>query len=150
MTNDAEFEDLQDTYPGAGTFMFGEDQASCDRQLALVRGGSKTAMCAPLSDFDGDPDALPKVGRCDIATEWDGTPGVVIKTTQVRQVKFNDVDGKMALADGVKAGGERDSLAAWRKAMTHQLTAQGGFDPQMILVFEHFELVEDLAGRYAD
>lgn len=147
MTNDTEFEDLQDTYPGAGTFVFGDDAASCDRQLALVRGKAKTAMCAPLSEFDGDADAMPKVGRCDIAADWDGTPALVIRTTQVREVTFENVTGHMALADGVKAGGERDSLIAWRKLMEAQLRASGAFDQKVKLVFEYFELVEDLGDR---
>ncbi|MGB0798051.1 MAG: ASCH domain-containing protein [Planktomarina sp.] len=147
MTDDTEYEDLNDRYPGAGTFMFGEDRVSCDRQLALVRGKSKSAMCAPLSDFEGDEDAMPKVGRCDIATEWDGTPAAVIKTTRVDKVTFNNVTGQMAIADGVTAGGPRDSLDAWRKMMKTTLTTGGAFDPNMMLVFEHFELIENLGDR---
>mgnify|MGYP002067294185 CR=1 FL=1 len=69
MTNDTE--DLQDTYPGAGTFKFGDNAKLCQHLIALVRQGKKTATCAALSDFDGEPEAMPVVGRCDIAANWD-------------------------------------------------------------------------------
>ena len=41
-----ETEDLQDTYPGAGTFKFGDSAALCQHLIAHVRQGRKTATCA--------------------------------------------------------------------------------------------------------
>ncbi|MEJ2019298.1 MAG: ASCH domain-containing protein, partial [Maritimibacter sp.] len=43
--------------------------------------------------------------------------------------------------------GEDDDLAGWQKGHEAFFTRNGGFDPEMMLVFEHFELVEDLANR---
>ncbi|MGB1234468.1 MAG: ASCH domain-containing protein [Planktomarina sp.] len=143
MTND--LEDLNDTYPGAGTFQFGADQASNDKQLALVRGKSKAAMCAAASDFADDPKSMPKVGRADIAVEWDGSPALVIRTTKVQTVTFENVTADMARADGIEAG--RDTLDAWRKLRMAEFKAEGAFTPKMELVFEHFEMVEDLKHR---
>jgi len=137
-----EIEDLQDTYPGAGTFRFGDGPELCQHLIALVRQGKKRATCAALSDFDGDPDALPVVGRCDIAANWDGTPALVIRTTSVEEIRYCDVTEEMALAEG-----EDDTLLGWRKAHKAYFKRGGGFDPEMMLVFERFELVEDLAGR---
>ena len=82
------------------------------------------------------------VGRCDIATEWDGTPAVVVKTTEIEQVRFCDVTEDIALAEG-----EDDTLDAWRKGHEAYFKRNGGFDPEMMLVFEHFELIEDLGDR---
>ena len=140
MTND--IEDLQDTYPGAGTFRFGDSAAMCQNLIALVRQGCKTATCAALSDFADEPEAMPVVGRCDIATNWDGTPALVIRTTAIQEIRYCDVTEEMAQAEG-----DSDTLLAWRKIHRSYFKRNGGFDPEMMLVFEYFELVEDLAGR---
>ena len=140
MSNDTE--DLQDTYPGAGTFRFGDGPELCQHLIALVRKGKKRATCAALSDFADEPEAMPVVGRCDIAANWDGTPALVIRTTGVEEVRFCDVTEAMALAEG-----EDDSLEKWRKSHKAYFKRNGGFDPEMLLIFETFELVEDLAGR---
>ena len=137
-----EIEDLQDTYPGAGTFRFGDGPELCQHLIALVRQGKKRATCAALSEFEGDPDALPVVGRCDIAANWDGTPALVIRTTGVEEVRYCDVTEEMALAEG-----EDDTLLAWRKSHKAYFKRGGEFHPEMMLVFERFELVEDLSGR---
>lgn len=138
----AEYEDLQDTYPGAGTFRFGDSKALSDALIALVRARRKTATCGALRDFDEEPEAMPVVGRCDIATEWDGTPAVVIRTLKVDTLRFCDVTEEMALAEG-----ENADLAGWRADHQRYFERNGGFDPEMMLVFEHFEVVEDLKGR---
>ncbi|MFT7147389.1 MAG: hypothetical protein ACJASZ_002271 [Yoonia sp.] len=141
-TMNNETEDLQDTYPGAGTFKFGDSAELCQHLIALVRRGRKTATCAALSDFEGEPDAMPLVGRCDIAANWDGTPALVIRTTKVEEVRYCDVTEEMALCEG-----ENDTLLGWRKDHKAYFKRNGGFDTEMMLVFEYFELVEDLAGR---
>ncbi|QMU59573.1 MAG: ASCH domain-containing protein [Boseongicola sp.] len=137
-----EFEDLQDTYPGAGTFKFGDNAKLSKRLIALVRSGHKRATCGALTDFTDDPASMPVVGRCDIATNWDDTPAVVIRTVQVDQVRFCDVTEEMALAEG-----ENVDLEGWQEDHKTYFERNGGFDAEMMLVFEHFEVVEDLAGR---
>jgi uncharacterized protein YhfF len=138
-----EIEDLQETYPGAGTFKFGDSQELCQSLLALVRQGKKTATCAVAAEFADDPDAMPVVGRCDIAANWDGTPALVIRTTNVTEIRFCDVSEELALKEG-----ENDELLGWRKDHKAYFKRNGGeYDPEMLLIFEEFELVEDLAGR---
>lgn len=140
MTDD--IEDLNDRYPGAGSFRFGDGPALCARLIALVRAGKKRATCGALRDFDDDPGAMPVVGRADIATDWDGTPALVVRTTRVDLVRFCDVTQEMALAEG-----EDDDLGGWRAGHQAFFARNGGFDPDMMLVFEHFDMVEDLEGR---
>ncbi|GHF08869.1 ASCH domain-containing protein [Aliiroseovarius zhejiangensis] len=137
-----DMEDLQVTYPGAGTFKFGDGPELSARLIALVRSGKKRATCGALADFADEPEAMPVVGRTDIATNWDGTPALVIKTVRVQQIRFCDVTEEMALAEG-----EDDSLEGWRKGHEAFFARNGGFDPEMMLVFEHFDLIEDLADR---
>lgn len=137
-----DMEDLQDTYPGAGTFKLGDSAELCAELNALVRAGKKTASCATWAEFKDDPKSKPMPGRCDIATEWDDTPAFVIRTIRVQKVRFCDVTEEMALAEG-----ENDSLEGWRKDHQAYFERNGGFDPEMLLLFEHFELVEDLVDR---
>lgn len=134
-------EDLQDTYPGAGTFMLGDTAQEGADLIALVRKGKKRANCAPLRDFKDEPEAMPVVGRIDIIVDWDGTPTFVVKTVRVDEVRFCDITENMAKADGFK------DLLAWRKATRARIKKGGNFDPVLSLVFEFFSLVEDLDGR---
>lgn len=137
-----QYENLNETYPGAGTFKFGDCQELCDHLLSLVRSGKKTATCEALSVFESDMEAMPVVGRCDIATDWDGTPAAVIKTKSVEKIRFCDVTEDMALAEG-----ENKTLAGWQRDHQAYFERNGGFAPDMMLVFEHFELIEDLGNR---
>lgn len=137
-----EIEDLQDTYPGAGTFRFGDGPEMCQHLIALVRKGKKRATSAALADFEDDPDSMPLVGRCDIAANWDGTPALVIRTTGLEEIRFCDVTEEMARAEG-----EGETLLDWRKAHKAYFKRNGEYDPEMMLLFEYFEVVEDLAGR---
>lgn len=134
--------DLQDIYPGAGTFKFGDTAELCERLIQLVSQGKKTATCAAAADFADEPEAMPVVGRCDIAAHWDGSPALVIKTTKVTKVRFCDVTEEMALKEG-----ENDDLAGWRADHEAYFTRNGDFDPEMDLIFEEFTLVEDLTSN---
>ena len=140
--DDDDYEDLQDTYPGAGTFTFGDSKEMSDRLIGLVRKGLKRATCGALSEFEDDPDSMPMVGRCDIAANWDGTPALVIRTTKVVQVRFCDVTWDMARREG-----ENASLEEWQADHREFFARNGGFDSEMLLVFEYFEVVEDLKDR---
>jgi uncharacterized protein YhfF len=135
-------ENLNDTYPGAGTYCFGENDADSKAQLALVRAGEKSLNCEALSAFGGDENALPQVGRCDIAANWDGTPALVTKTVFIEKRRFCDVGWELAMREGIG-----NSLAEWRAFREEYFTRNGGFDPEMMLVFERFEVIDDMAGR---
>ena len=137
-----ETEDLQETYPGAGTFQFGHDAESSAALISLVRAGQKRALCAPLAEFDEAPEAMPVEGRTDIVAHWDGTPALVVKTVKVQHIRYCDVNTNMAHSD---LG--RDDFTGWRKATKAAIRGDHKFDPEMMLVFEFFQLIEDLDGR---
>lgn len=132
-------ESLRHRFPGAECFTFGDSRALCDDLLALVRSGRKTATCGALRDFTDGGEALPEVGRRDIALDWDGIPALVIQTVSVDIRKFRDVDEAFALAEG-----ENATLAGWREDHRRYFERNGGFDPEMELVCERFRLEQDL------
>ncbi|GAA0786206.1 ASCH domain-containing protein [Roseibium denhamense] len=130
---------LKQKYPGAETFKFGDSPALSAELIALVRDGKKTATCGALRGFQEGGEAMPVVGRTDIALNWDGTPAIVIETVEVTTRRFRDVDVKFALAEG-----ENDTLEGWQKDHQSYFERNGGFDPDMMLVCERFRLIEDL------
>ncbi|TDL84253.1 ASCH domain-containing protein [Palleronia sediminis] len=135
---DDDYEDLNDTYPGAGTFRFGDSREMCRRLTALVIAGKKTATCGALRDFpEGEP-GRPEVGRRDIATDWDGTPRVVIETTEVFESPFRDVPEDFALAEG------EGDFARWRADHAAFFARNGGFAEDMPLLCERFRVIEVL------
>lgn len=145
MTEDDDYDatvDLNDLYPGAGTFRFGNNKAECQAQIDLVRKGMKSANVAPWRDLKDDPEAMPVVGRCDIAANWGGSPALVVRTTRVEHVRFCDVTEAMAEAESSSY-----TLEGWRTSKTAWFKRNGGWSDDMPLVFEFFELVEDLDGR---
>ena len=121
MTKDDDYDaivDLNDTYPGIGTFRFGNNKTECQQQITLVRM------------------------RCDIAANWGGSPAIVIRTTRVEHVRFCDVTEEMAEAES-----STYTLQGWRTSKEAYFKRNGGWSDDMPLIFEFFELVEDLEGR---
>lgn len=132
-------EALKTRHPGAETFRFGDSAPLCAALLALVRSGTKIATCGALRDYQaGEP--MPEIGRRDIALNWDGTPALVIETVELVQCRFDEVTEAMALAEG-----EDDSLEGWRAGHRGYFDRNGGFSPDMQIVWERFALVEDLS-----
>jgi uncharacterized protein YhfF len=130
---------LRKTYPDAVTFHFGDSDALCRRLNALVISGKKTATCSDARDFDNGCEALPTVGRVDIALNWDDTPALVIKTLEVTRKRFCDVGAGFALAEG-----ENETLEGWRRDHQAFFERTGYFSPEMDLICERFELVDVL------
>lgn len=135
-------EDLQVTYPGAGTFTLAETKDRCEQLNALVASGKKTVTCLPWSEFDGAKDAMPQKGRTDIIANFDGSPAMVVRTLKVEKIKFGYVT--QALASGE---GEEKTLESWRKRIIDTYGKDGELDRDMAFLFETFELVEDLGTR---
>jgi len=131
------FAALKTKYPDAVTFLFGDSDKLCKRLNALVRSGKKTATCSDARDFDNGCEAIPVVGRIDIALNWDDTPALVIKTLEVERVRFCDVTEEFALAEG-----ENETLDGWRADHQAFFERCGYFSPEMDLICERFELVE--------
>ncbi len=121
------------------TFTFGDGPDLCARLLDLVRQGHKTATCGALSDYTQGGETMPQVGRQDIALNWDGTPALLIETTEVTTRRFCDVDESFALAEG-----ENDSLEGWAADHRAFFERNVGWQPDMLLVCERFRLIKVL------
>ena len=128
----------------ATTFTFGDGPDLCAHLLALVRQGRKTATCGALRDYTHGSETMPLVGRQDVALNWDGTPALLIETTEVTTRRFCDVDESFALAEG-----ENDSLDGWVADHRAYFERNGGWQPDMVLVCERFRLIRDM-GQPAD
>ena len=125
-------------YPDAETFTFGDSEDLCVQLLALVRAGKKTATCGALRDFQADGEAMPVVGRRDIALNWDGSPALVIETCEVTLRRFREMDEAFALDEG-----ENEDLAGWQRDHRAYFERNGGWSEDMELVCERFRMVED-------
>lgn len=130
---------LRARYPGAETFRFGDSAALSAELLALVRSGAKRATCMPLREVEEGREAMPVVGRRDIALDWAGTPALVVETVEVTLCRFDAVGADFALAEG-----EDESLAGWQAGHRRYFERNGGFSPDMMLVCERFAVIEDL------
>lgn len=131
--------ELTARYPGAVAFRFGDSEALCDRLLSLVRAGRKRATCGALRDFGPGGEVRPEVGRCDIALTWDGAPALVLRTVDVAECRFCDVEAGFALAEG-----ENETLEGWRQDHRQYFERNGGWSEDMELLCERFEVVEVL------
>lgn len=130
--------ELHEPHTDSITFTFGDSEELCNELLALIRSGQKTATCGALREFGPDGDAMPVVGRRDVALNWDGTPALMLETLELTQMRFCDVDEGFALAEG-----ENDDLDGWRRDHQQYFERNGGFDSEMIVVCERFKLVRD-------
>jgi uncharacterized protein YhfF len=130
--------ELQQLLADSNTFTFGDNEELCNWLLSLVRSGEKTATCDALREFGPEREAMPVVGRRDIALNWDGTPALIIETLEVTQTRYCDVDESFALAEG-----ENEDLKGWRRDHRQYFERHGGCDNKMMLVCERFKLVHD-------
>lgn len=120
---------------------FGATVAHADELLALVRDGIKTGTASSIWDYEDTGDPLPEVGEYSIILDGDGTPQVIIRTTVLDVVPFDEVGEEHARSEG-----EDDrTLASWRRIhewyWTNHSESPRGFAPDMPVLCERFELV---------
>jgi uncharacterized protein YhfF len=126
-------------YPGAAAYRLGNNAQLCDALITLVRMGRKRAILTSQAEIDaGERPA--ELGRCDLITDFDDAPQLVIRTVEIRRFRFPEMTEEMVQALGVY-----DTLPAWRVGHRRYYRAMGIFDTDMALSWERFELVEDLA-----
>ncbi|UVO10408.1 ASCH domain-containing protein [Pectobacterium polonicum] len=123
-------------YPDALRWSFGDSPELADELLQLVREGHKTATCSSYHAFKNEE--TPQVGDYNIVLDGAGQPSCVIRTRSLTLVRYCDVTAEMAAKEGE---GDK-SLAFWREGHQTFFEREGTFAPDMLLVFEEFELVE--------
>lgn len=119
---------------------FGGTPEQADELLALVRSGRKTATASARWDYPEDDD-VPRPGSLGIVLDGAGRPHVLLSTTDVAVVPFDEVPEEHAYAEGE---GDR-SLAHWREVHERFFTEYAApgqqFSPQMLVVLERFEVL---------
>jgi len=114
-------------------FPFGDGPELADELLDLILMGRKRATC--WSAAEGTKGAI--VGGRWVVEDGKGRPRAVLETIELRSERFSSIDEDFAAAEG-----EGDlSLAHWRDAHQAYFTRNGGFESQMLLWCERFELI---------
>lgn len=116
-------EEAKARYPGSETFRFGDSPELCDHLISLIRSGKKRATCGSLDSYRDGDEPMPVPGRRDIALNWDGTPALVIETTEFTIRRFCDVDAEFALAEG-----EDETLEGWKAGHQFFFRSQWGLE----------------------
>lgn len=114
------------------TFSFGDGPELADELLALVLQGKKRATC--WAESQGLMGAA--VGKAMIALDSAKRPRVVLRTIELVQRRFDEVDDAFAYDEGE---GDR-SLAFWREAHERYFRRLNVFEPNMTLWCERFHV----------
>ncbi len=113
------------------------------RELAdLVLSGRKTATASSSSMNELRPEGAPRRDGYSVVTDFGGDPICVIKTLEIRQIRFNDVDAVFAAREG-----EGDlSLEYWRRVHRDYFMKEArehgfSFDDTSLICCERFTLL---------
>ncbi len=121
---------------------FGDSPALADELLGLVIDGTKTATAELVAEFERVGEPLPAKGDLSIVLDGAREPRLLIRTTRVDVVPFEEVTAEHAYLEG-----EDDrTLESWREGheryWRRQLAAVGAeFDPTMPVVCERFKVL---------
>ena len=123
---------------------FENDEESCNHILSLVLDGKKRATPSSLLAYEKTGESVPQVDEISVITYWDGTPGCIVETTNVRIIPYSEMTYDIA-----KLEGEDDNLESWKETHKHFFTEEGKelgyvFSENMPVVFEEFEVIEIL------
>jgi uncharacterized protein YhfF len=110
--------------------------------IQLVVDGPKRATASAMADYQSDDAVVPYVGQLSIATDGSGRARAVLRTTDVRVGPLSSVDDSFAWDEGE---GDR-SRASWledhQRFYRRYLPRIGvAFDPEMVTVFERFDVL---------
>lgn len=116
----------------------GHTAEEADALCALVLDGKKTAISNALYQFEDEP--APEEGDRAVLLDGTGRPRCVIEFIEVEVAPFEEIDAKFAHAEG-----EGDlSLKHWQKAHAASFKREGYFAPDMLLLCQHFRVIERL------
>ena len=118
------------------SFSLGDTPAKSVELLNLVIGGQKTATS--WSATHGDQNT--RVGEQMIITDWENNPKILIETTEIYKIPFNQVDQKFAYDEGV---GDR-SLIYWQQEHKRFFCSEGTFSEEMEIYCQRFKVIKIL------
>jgi uncharacterized protein YhfF len=121
---------------------FGDSPELADELIQLVLDGTKTATAELVVEFENAGEPLPAKGDLSIVLDGAGDPRVLVRTTRVDVVPFEQVTEEHAYLEG-----EDDrTLSSWRggheQYWRRQLAGSGReFDPTIPVVCERFQVL---------
>lgn len=115
---------------------FADDEAA-NHLASLVLSGQKTATCSALSEYLSKSEPLPVLGQQYWVEDALGVPQCMIEVTEVRIVRFDEVDEAFAKAEGEGDG----RLETWRKIHQAYFSKHKTFSTDMLLVCEKFRRI---------
>lgn len=90
---------------------FGDSAELSASLIALILAGVKRATCSLQDSWAFDGERLPAPGDVEVVLDFDGQPALVLYTTAIQIVAFEDIPAEFAVAEG-----EGDlSLDYWRR-----------------------------------
>lgn len=128
---------LQQKYPDAYVWSFGDSPQLAGELVALVKQGIKRATCCSYASYKLDETPVIP-GALHIVLDGAGAPACVIRTMSLRLIRFNEMTPELAALEGE---GDK-SLAYWREGHKAFFTREGTFSPDMELIFEEFTVIE--------
>lgn len=151
MSNETKIKAFWDEYlhlhPGAAesyeAWSFGDSPRLADELLDLVIRGIKTGTTSNYELYETSGEAIPQVGGHSIVLDGTGAPQVIIITTHLQIIPFDEVGADFAYTEGE---GDR-TLESWRRA--HELFfsreslkfLNKPFHPKMSVLCENFRVV---------
>ncbi len=130
---------LEARYPNAFHISFGDSPELADRLLALIVSGEKIATSCSYRSFTAEPS--PAIGDDCVVLDGQNKPACVIRIVLQTLVGFHQVTAAMAAEEGE---GDK-SLTYWRAEHRAFFSREGEYEPEMLLIFEQFKLIEVLA-----
>lgn len=117
------------------------NEGAANYLLNLVIVGKKRATSSSLKAYELEGDKIPQVGDFSLVNYFNGTPGALIRTTNVHLIPYNEITFDIA-----KLEGEDDSLESWRYNHDHFFNEEAkmlGYEwkQDSIVIFEEFEVV---------
>lgn len=122
---------------------FHDNKKDANRLAELTRIGKKRASSGLYVLYQQYNVELPKVGKKQIVTDFDGKAQAIIKTKSVATIPFIEISKEYAAWD---MGTDIESLKKWRKAHWNffkSVMEQNGKKPteEMLVVCETFETI---------
>lgn len=115
---------------------FGNTPELADELVSLILAGGKRATCWSAADGAGNSE----VGGYWVVEDGRGRPRAVLQTVELRTECYSEIDEQFAADEG-----EGDlSLAHWHTAHRLFFANNGGFEPNMELWCERFQVVDIL------
>lgn len=130
------------SFPIKYVYAFGDSPSMKDELLELVISGDKRATASLVEEYAQDGLDVPATGDLSIVLDGQGTPRVIVRTTEAKRVPFDEVSASFAYDEGE---GNR-SLNDWREGHQRYFGRESDkrkivFTGESLVLCERFEVI---------